>query len=60
MIINSALEGINSALGTTVGSKLYPLNDRQQILLQNKVAEVKFIIIDKICMVSSAFFYQLH
>ena len=34
---------IHIALGITVGSKLYPLNDRQRGILKNKLPEVKFI-----------------
>ena len=51
---------IHNALRITAGSKLYPLNDRQRGMLQNKLAEVKFIIIDEISMVSSVLFYQVH
>ena len=58
--INIDGAAIHTALGITVGSKLYPLNDRQRGILQNKFAEVKFIIIDEISMVSSVLFYQVH
>ena len=58
--INIDGTAIHTALGITVGSKLYPFNDRQRGILQNKLAEVKFIIIDEISMVSSVLFYQVH
>ena len=51
---------IHNALGTNVGHKLYPLNDRQCGILRNKLSEIKFIIIDEISMVSSVLFYQVH
>ena len=51
---------IHIALGITVDSKLYRLNDRQREILQNKLAEIKFIIIDEIFMVASVLFYQVH
>ena len=51
---------IHTALGINVGHKLYPLNDRQRGILQNKLWEIKFIIIDEISMVSSVLFYQVH
>ena len=37
-----------------------PLNHRQQGILQNNLSEVKYIVIDKISMVSSVLFYQVH
>ena len=51
---------IHTALGINVGGKLYPLNDRQRGILRNKLAEVKFIIIDEISMVSNVLLYQVH
>ena len=51
---------IHTALGINVGHKLYPLNDRQRGILQNKLWEIKIIIIDEISMVSSVLFYQVH
>ena len=48
---------IHITLGITVGSILYPLNDRQRGILQNKLLEVKFIIIDGISMLASVLFY---
>ena len=38
---------IHTALGINVGHKLYPLNDCQRGILQNKISEIKFIIIDE-------------
>ena len=55
--INIGGTTIHTALGITVSSKLYPLNHRQRGILQNKLAEVKVIVIDEISMVSSVLFY---
>ena len=38
---------IHIALGITVGSKLYPLNDRQQGILQNKLAKLNLLSLMK-------------
>ena len=51
---------IHSGLGINVGSKLYPLNDQQHVVLRNKLSEVRLIIIDEISMVSSVLFYQVN
>ena len=51
---------IHTALEINVGCKLYPLNDRQRGILRNKLAKVKFIMIDKISMVFNVFLYQMH
>ena len=51
---------IHAALGINIGHKLYPLNDRQRGILRNKLSEIKFIITDKVSMVSSGLFYQVH
>ena len=51
---------IHAALGINIGHKLYPLNDRQSGILRNKLSEIKFIITDKVSMVSSGLFYQVH
>ena len=51
---------IHTALEINVGCKLHPLNDRQRGILRNKLAKVKFIMIDKISMVFNVFLYQTH
>ena len=39
---------------------MFPLNDRQQAILRNKLSEVKITIIDEISMVSSMLLYQVN
>ena len=51
---------IHTALGIDVGGKLYPLKNCQRGILRNKLAEVKFIIIDEISMISNVLLYQVH
>ena len=42
------------------GGKMFPLNDRQQAVLRNKLSDVKIIIFDEILMVSSMLLYQVN
>ena len=44
--INISRTSIHSGLRINVGSKLYPLRDRQNEALGNKLSEFKLIIID--------------
>ena len=43
---------VHSGLGINVGSKMFSLNDQQRASLRYKLSEVRFLIIDKISMVS--------
>ena len=50
---------IHEGLQINVGSRMFPLNDRQRAVLRNKLFEVK-IIIDENSMVSSMLLYQVN
>ena len=47
----------HSILGINVGSKMFPIKDRQYISLKNKLSGVRILIIDEFCMVFSMFSY---
>ena len=51
---------IHSGLGINCKEQFYPLNDYQKASLQNKISEVKLLIIDKISVVSQTVFYQIN
>ena len=51
---------IHSGVGINYKEQFYPLNDYQKASLQNKISEVKLLIIDKISMVSQTVFYQIN
>ena len=58
--ININRTSIHSELRRNVRSKLYPLRDRQNEALGNKLSEVKLIIIDEISMLSNAPFFRVN
>ena len=51
---------VHSGLGLGIGKDFFPLNDKQQGILRNKLSEVKLVIINEISMVSSILFWQLN
>ena len=51
--VNIGATTIHSGLGIKPGIKLLGLNDKSKSALRNKLSEVKFLIIDKLFMVSS-------
>ena len=51
--VNIGATTIHSGLGIKPGIKLLGLNDKSKSALRNKLSEVKFLIIDKLFMISS-------
>ena len=51
---------LHTALEINFGSKLYPFNGRQRGSVRNKLAVVKFIIIDEISIVSNVLLYKVN
>ena len=56
--VNISGTTVHSGLGINVGSKMFPLNDRQYASLRNRLSI--FLTIDEISMVSSMLFYQIN
>ena len=51
--VNVAETTIHSGLGIKPETKLLGLNDKSKTALRNTLSEVKFLVSDEICMVSS-------
>ena len=51
---------IHSGLGIKPGLKLLGFSDKMKASLRNRLYEVRMILIDKLSMVSSDLFYQVH
>ena len=58
--INIGGTTMHTALGIGIGSKLFPLSDKQKVKLREKISDIKLIIIVEISMVSSELFFQLN
>ena len=59
-ISGATIQTVHSGLGINVGSKMFPMNDRQCASLRNKLSEPRFLITDEISMVFSMLFYQVN
>ena len=59
-ISGATIQTVHSGLGINVGSKMFPMNDRQCASLRNKLSEARFLITDEISMVFSMLFYQVN
>ena len=51
---------VPSGLGIGIGKGFFPVNDKKQGILRNKLSKVKLVIVDEISMVSSILFWQLN
>ena len=51
---------IHCGLQINIGGKMFPLNDRQRVILRNKLSELKIIVKDEISMVSSMVLHQVN
>ena len=51
---------MNSGQNVPCHGKMFPVSNKNQALLRNKYSEVQIIIADKISMVPSKLFFQIH